>query len=472
MSTLERPLFTCGMVLTDTDLTALTDWVRARLALQRHRTGWGIACGLDVTCLAGRPSWVTVQPGYAVAPDGADLVVGAPIEIDLSPWCTSDCGSPAPEPQPCGDIVLDLLLTAAETPALTEPVGQCGCDGGCSPGGVVATRICEGAGLLVKPVPLALANADPGAAGAAEWRISWLASRSIVDGYRRQGLGSGSADEIIGWLKKQPIDPPCSWWPQLLADLTATEANLQQVAASALLDLVVAARHRLLSKPCPPDDDGVPLARVWLRRDDCAVMRIDAYPPYRRLLARSAPRPLEPGDYDLTPFFWQRWEQAAGQWHAIAGNAEARHGPWPSDVDELAELMTLTEEPSAAWTGPAPMPVLISTPCLGGRIIGFLPPDLDPTHGKVQQAVPTEAPEPAEPAASEPAASEPMAEAAGRAELEEVDGIGRQSARTLRRAGIRTVSQLAGAPVAVVTTLLPGRRVDRIQADARRRAAS
>ena len=89
---LERPLFSCGMVLSDTDLTALVDWARGRFALQRYRDGWGVACGLDVRCLAGRPGWVTVLSGYAVGPDGADLVLTEPAEVNLTGWCAIDCG--------------------------------------------------------------------------------------------------------------------------------------------------------------------------------------------------------------------------------------------------------------------------------------------------------------------------------------------------------------------------------------------
>ena len=53
---LVRPNFFCGQLLTDADLTAVVEWTRRRLVLSRYRDGWGIACGLHVSCapLGGR----------------------------------------------------------------------------------------------------------------------------------------------------------------------------------------------------------------------------------------------------------------------------------------------------------------------------------------------------------------------------------------------------------------------------------
>src|SRR5690349_2253955 len=95
---LVRPNFFCGQLLTDTDLGAMVDWARARFALARYRHGWGVACGLQVTCTqgtgaggccddrSGGPS-VWVQPGYALDCCGNDLVVCEPMRVDLTAIC-------------------------------------------------------------------------------------------------------------------------------------------------------------------------------------------------------------------------------------------------------------------------------------------------------------------------------------------------------------------------------------------------
>ncbi|RDJ94289.1 hypothetical protein B4Q13_15530, partial [Lacticaseibacillus rhamnosus] len=77
--------------------------------------------------------------------------------------------------------------------------------------------------------------------------------------------------------------------------------------ASALFDLVMDCRQRLLRRGCRPcSSEGVGLARVWLRRVDdvgdgttCVVVAVEAYPPYRRELAPTT-RPVPPGADDLS----------------------------------------------------------------------------------------------------------------------------------------------------------------------------
>ena len=101
---LVRPSFFCGQLLTDGDLAATVEWVRSRLSLVRYRDGWGVVCGLDVTCASprgrddccdekGGPT-VYVNPGYAVDCCGNDLVVCDPIAVNLADICT-------PQDDPC-----------------------------------------------------------------------------------------------------------------------------------------------------------------------------------------------------------------------------------------------------------------------------------------------------------------------------------------------------------------------------------
>ena len=90
---LVRPNFFCGQMLTDADLDrrGRVDAAAARRS-SRYRDGWGIACGLHVSCAphGGRAGCcdpadgpvVYVNPGYAVDCCGNDLVVCEPLPVD------------------------------------------------------------------------------------------------------------------------------------------------------------------------------------------------------------------------------------------------------------------------------------------------------------------------------------------------------------------------------------------------------
>src|SRR5262245_22065610 len=114
---LTRPKFFCGQLLTDTDLTALVDWTRGRLALTRFRHGWGVVCGLDVHCAPDDRAAVEVEPGYAVDCCGEDVVVcrattvpvGDPEEQDCrDPWTTAESDDEV--------IAVDLAVRYEERP--------------------------------------------------------------------------------------------------------------------------------------------------------------------------------------------------------------------------------------------------------------------------------------------------------------------------------------------------------------------
>ena len=95
LDALVAPRFFCGQLLTDHDLMALVDWTRDKLRLGRHRQGWGVVCGLEVTCDPERASGVIVRPGYAVTCCGDDVVVAEDERFDLLQVCR--------RPDPCAD---------------------------------------------------------------------------------------------------------------------------------------------------------------------------------------------------------------------------------------------------------------------------------------------------------------------------------------------------------------------------------
>jgi hypothetical protein len=83
LAALERPRFFAGQLLTEADLTAAQDYVRAKSRLHnRYLHGSGVVCGLQVVCDECR-GWISVKPGYAIDPCGEDIVVSEEQHIDV-----------------------------------------------------------------------------------------------------------------------------------------------------------------------------------------------------------------------------------------------------------------------------------------------------------------------------------------------------------------------------------------------------
>ena len=138
---LERTRFFAHQLVTPDDFTQ--DQIYFREKLRRHNRmlhGWGVVCGACVRRGAG-PCEVIVEPGYVLGPYGDEIVIAAPVTIDvckqrlgerdgccgeeLDPWCAdvrADC--------PDGRLFLAVRYSecqARPVRALTSPCG-CGCD--------------------------------------------------------------------------------------------------------------------------------------------------------------------------------------------------------------------------------------------------------------------------------------------------------------------------------------------------------
>lgn len=440
---LERPLFTAGMVLSDTDLTALVDWTDARVGLHRHRGGWGVVCGLDVHCDPDRPGSVVVEPGYAVDCCGHDIVLCEAESVDLTGCCAvrSPCDEPAREPgntrdpdhtrgpdtsasplppprDPCGDVVVDVVLSQLVSPAVPElaEACSCGCDRGCdSDSRIVPTRLREGA--LVEPVRVPFPRSDPMRDAAERAQAAYHACHDIVRHWVEAGeKADASRDDVVAWLRERVVDPPCDWWDRTCAELDGADGptQVEEVMVRALLDLVIACRHRLLRRPCGRcDTDRVGLARVWLRRVEdthgttCVVTRVDAYRPHRRELGPDT-RPVPSGAEDLGDFVWQRWEQICSQWRRLARTTPRTVLDVPSTTDDLLQVLDATDRLWWACGDPAPQPIVVEDQCLGTRVIGFL------HHRKADDE----------------------------GGLEDLRGIGKTYARRLQDAGTSTIDEI------------------------------
>src|SRR5215831_9570689 len=108
-----RPRFFAGQLLTEEDLNRLERYIVEKNRLHnRYLHGWGVVCGLDVSChpCAG---FVTVKSGYALSPCGDDILVCCDEAVnvcDLIKKCREDqqrqwdCDPAWPQPQPdCND---------------------------------------------------------------------------------------------------------------------------------------------------------------------------------------------------------------------------------------------------------------------------------------------------------------------------------------------------------------------------------
>jgi hypothetical protein len=120
-----RPRFFCGQLLTDADLSALVDWSRAHFRLARQRHGWGVVCGLEVTCHSSNSAGVLIRPGYAIDCCGNAIVLCEPAKVDLAAACPKiDCFDPRRPPSKPKDAwrrEAEALLEEAERlPVTTE----------------------------------------------------------------------------------------------------------------------------------------------------------------------------------------------------------------------------------------------------------------------------------------------------------------------------------------------------------------
>ena len=83
LQTFVRPRFFAGQLLTDSELTALTQYVVDKQRLHNvYLHGWGVVCGLQVECDGCGPG-VLVRPGYAIDPCGYDIVAPAAVSVDV-----------------------------------------------------------------------------------------------------------------------------------------------------------------------------------------------------------------------------------------------------------------------------------------------------------------------------------------------------------------------------------------------------
>lgn len=134
---LERVHYFPRQLITASDMTAEQDYFRQKL--RRHNRflhGWGVVCGLEVVAAPTTelPWQVSIEPGYALSPQGDEIYVAEPICFDLArcgpETIPNPCEPSQPLPAPNRSLRRFLAIRYAECP--TRPVrvhpAGCGCD--------------------------------------------------------------------------------------------------------------------------------------------------------------------------------------------------------------------------------------------------------------------------------------------------------------------------------------------------------
>lgn len=148
-----RPRYFSGQLLTETELNAEQEYVVKKNQLHNlYLHGWGVVCGLVVSCHPTCPGWVRVSEGYAISPCGDDVIVCQDRDFNIleaidacrrqmrqqqadcvqRPAGTQDCGADG-----CWYLYIRYQETAARPGAALRAPAQavactCGSPSGCS----------------------------------------------------------------------------------------------------------------------------------------------------------------------------------------------------------------------------------------------------------------------------------------------------------------------------------------------------
>ncbi|WP_290061262.1 hypothetical protein [Amycolatopsis solani] len=148
-----RPRFFAGQLLTEDDLTLLTDYVAGKDRLHnRTLSGPGVVCGLEVSCDSCAGGTVLVHPGHALDCCGNDIVLSCSEKVDVQALVRElrvsspgvHCGDP------CDDDQRHFGLFVRYEESMTGPVAPFATEEPCPAPGCVPSRVEEGFRFVVK----------------------------------------------------------------------------------------------------------------------------------------------------------------------------------------------------------------------------------------------------------------------------------------------------------------------------------
>jgi hypothetical protein len=340
-----RPRFFCGQLLTDQDLSVLTEWAIDRRKLGRYRDGWGVVCGLDVGADPAAPGGVVVQSGYAVSSCGEDIVLPARAKFDVSSCCpglAGNCGTPSSEPPP-DTCVVDLAIAYQETgtdPILALGRTACGETGDCE-----NSRTVESYRLVCKE---AVDGSEPDDPDWRRWKKGYAKAVSLLERAQEDGLpGQASPDALRSWLGDHLREQPPAHFG-FLTDWVTRQPGPDATRFAELLFWIVQDRIlAFLAGGCPPGcaGEGVPLARIWLAREETSsgqqtwvVRAVDPGSPYRHEFASIAwPAPL--ANLNLARAVWHRPEDACLRLQQLGVPVNSTDEWSPSSVDDVIRMV-------------------------------------------------------------------------------------------------------------------------------------
>lgn len=384
---LVQPRFFCGQLLTDQDLTALLRWTQDKLRLARYRHGWGVVCGLEVHRHpdSGKSDHVIVGPGYAVSCCGDDIIVCEETPFNLGDACRreeahcaelSSHGGAATGETECS---IDLYIHYWEKES--------------DPQTALGRSVCR----QVAKCEYSRTRET--------FRLAW---QPAVDGDPLGQVAEEWRKEYIAWLEEQ-------------ADNLEPDKALLKIMQN---------YHKALNGGCYSclKGHGVPLARVWLTPTEdqgWQVSVIDAYPPRRRpFMAESLIAP--PGQVNLAPFLWHRWDNEFNHLRGILADLGLQVKRVSSKEADDAKTIVMAGNVFLPYHIPLEVYTTNISP-LGSRVVGF---------GAIKQGKPPQKP--------------------GRPDrLTAIEGIGPKSEKALYAAGYYTYADLAAMKPDELGEVLP-----------------
>jgi hypothetical protein len=174
-----RPRYFAGQLLTDTELNAEQRYVVRKNQLHNlYLHGWGVVCGLVVSCHPSCEGWVRVGEGYAISPCGDDIVVCQDRDFNVLEAIDAcrrqlrqqqlDCiQRPAPttecDTDGCWYLTIRYQETAARPSAALrapEKAASCRCSQPCDCGGCGPSATSNGCSCRSPAAPRANGNGE------------------------------------------------------------------------------------------------------------------------------------------------------------------------------------------------------------------------------------------------------------------------------------------------------------------------
>lgn len=411
LESLVQPYFFCGQLLNDQDLNQLLAWNEGKHRLNRYRLGWGVVCGLLVEADEQRRGWIRVHPGYAIDPNGNDIVVSKTLYHDLYDNLRDVFVASRQKAVVAADIYIHWDLRPA---APQSTLGRSTCS---EVDNYEYSRRYEVANIHCQIV----STREQDTTDVKDWIGEYDKCLRVLDEYE-SFLAGGYFREIdrikteseherervkakgewfIRWLERHPVrqftfvyDLIRSYQDLLDGHSPIDQDDEERRIVQILFWLIQDRRNAFLSaaRSCldGAQKPGVPLARVWVEHDRVSGIRIcalDPYPPFRRPLHIDR-WVAAPGEVNLAQFIWQRPQETALQ---LAGmgfhfDFEDRTDEFPQQVRQLRNYLqaNLFGDPAASRYEPLAVqtidtdqllrqssPEIADKLALGQRIIGF-----------------------------------------------------------------------------------------------------